>query len=90
VFDANTDGTRKKFGLIPTATALSHYSKYEASELPASKDTKLVFYCSNESCGASHTAAEKAIIAGYDDVHVLPAGVMGWKDAGKDTKTYQN
>ena len=90
VFDANTEGTRKKQGLIPTAAALSHYSKYELSELPAAKDTKLVFYCASESCGASHTAAEKAVVAGYDDVSVLPAGVMGWKNAGKPTKAYQN
>lgn len=90
VFDANTDSTRKKLGLIPTATALSHYSKYAASELPASTDTKLVFYCASESCRASDTAAEKAVLAGYDDVNVLPAGIRGWRDAKKETKTYQN
>jgi hypothetical protein len=48
VLDANGDDFRKDNGVIPNATLLSHFSKYDVEkELPASKDAKLVFYCSN-------------------------------------------
>jgi rhodanese-related sulfurtransferase len=81
--DANGDVTRKKRGVIPGAVRLSDYETYSAKELPADKARALVFYCANEQCGASHTAAEKARLAGYRDVRVLPAGIFGWIDAGK-------
>lgn len=81
--DANGDVTRKKRGVIPGAVRLSDYETYLPAELPADKARPLVFYCANEQCGASHTAAEKAIVAGYRDVRVLPAGILGWVDAGK-------
>lgn len=87
--DANNIVTRKKHGTIPGATLLSHYDKYEMSELPADKSRKLVFFCANQSCGASHTAAEKALLAGYTDVAVLPAGIAGWRAAGKQVTTIQ-
>jgi rhodanese-related sulfurtransferase len=69
--DANGETTRKRMGVIPGATLLTDYA------------TKLVFYCSNEHCGASHVAAGKARAAGYRDVAVLPAGIAGWRGAGK-------
>lgn len=81
--DANGPTTRQKKGVIPGAVRLSDYETYAASELPADKAKPLVFYCANEQCGASHTAAEKAIVAGYRDVRVLPAGIKGWAEAGK-------
>ncbi len=86
--DANGASVRAEFGSIPGAVLLSNYKTYEVSELPA-KDTKLVFYCSNEQCGASHAAAAKAAAAGYSKVAVLPAGIMGWKKAGQETSTVQ-
>jgi rhodanese-related sulfurtransferase len=58
-------------------------ARRDPGELPADKARALVFYCANEQCGASHTAAEKARLAGYRDVRVLPAGIFGWIDAGK-------
>lgn len=85
--DANGPETRTKFGIIPGAVLLTSSSKYEPSkELPSAKDTKLVFYCANVKCKASHKAAERALEAGYTDVNVLPAGVAGWKDAGQKTE----
>lgn len=81
--DANGEATRKKRGVIPGAVQLSDYETYSAAELPADKSKALVFYCANEQCGASHTAAEKAAKAGYKDVRVLPAGIAGWVAAGK-------
>jgi len=86
VLDANGADYRKQNGIIPGAVLLTHYQKYDlAKELPAAKDAKLVFYCANTECGASHTAAQKALEAGYTDVSVLPDGLMGWKQAGQPT-----
>lgn len=83
--DANGEQTRKKMGVIPGARLLSDAESYAVSELPANKDKPLVFYCGNTSCGASHTAASRAITAGYTHVKVLPVGIAGWVSAGKKT-----
>jgi rhodanese-related sulfurtransferase len=84
VLDANGSETRAKFGVIPNAKLLTSAVNYDvAKELPAAKDSKLVFYCANTMCSASHQAAEKAASAGYTDVSVLPDGIKGWKDAGQ-------
>jgi len=62
---------------------LTNYSEFDASkELPAAKDQKLIFYCANTHCGASHEAAERAKEAGFMNVAVLPEGIMGWQKAG--------
>ena len=89
VLDSNGDKTRKQFGKIPNATLLSDYKKFDKSELPREKDAKLVFYCSNTQCGASHASAGVAMSEGYKDVNILPAGIMGWKEAGQKTETVQ-
>ena len=48
VFDANHASTREKFGIIAGAHMLSSYDNYDvAKELPADKNTKLVFYCAD-------------------------------------------
>jgi rhodanese-related sulfurtransferase len=86
VFDANGDKTRAKFGVIPGAVLLSDIASYPLDVLPAAKDRKLVFYCANTKCTASHVAAQRALDAGYADVSVLPDGIMGWKQAGKATQ----
>ena len=86
VLDANQADFRAKNGVIPDAKLLSSAVKYDAAkELPQAKDQKLVFYCANEKCTASKTAAERAIEAGYTDVNVLPVGLQGWKSAGQPT-----
>ncbi len=85
--DANGEGTRKKLGVIPGALLLSDSETFTTSELPPQKSRPLVFYCANTHCGASHEAAEKAIVAGYTNVKVLPAGIAGWVKAGKKTQT---
>jgi rhodanese-related sulfurtransferase len=88
VLDANNTSFRAKNGVIPGAVLLTNFQGYDvAKELPQSKDSKLVFYCANTHCGASHAAAEKAVTAGYTDVNVLPDGLMGWKKAGQPTST---
>jgi rhodanese-related sulfurtransferase len=83
--DANATPTRQRFGVIPGAVLLSDYEAYLPSELPADKSKGLVFYCTNEHCGASEEAASRALTAGYTDVKVLPAGILGWTKAGKQT-----
>jgi tRNA pseudouridine-54 N-methylase len=45
--DCNRETTRKKNGVVPGAILVSSDDNYAASELPADKSTKLVFYCSN-------------------------------------------
>lgn len=86
VLDANGADFRKQNGIIPGAVLLTHFQKYDAAkELPAAKDARLVFYCANTQCTASHAAAKKALEAGYTDVSVLPDGLLGWKKAGQPT-----
>ncbi len=45
--DCNSDRTRKKLGVLPGAIAVTDEDTYAASELPADKTTKLVFYCAD-------------------------------------------
>jgi hypothetical protein len=48
VYDANHSATRERFGIIPSAHLLSSSDKYDVTkELPADKNTKLVFYCAD-------------------------------------------
>jgi len=81
--DANGDATRKQMGVIPGAVLLTDMDSI--GNLPADKAKRLVFYCANTACSASHYAAEKAIAAGYTRVKVLPDGIAGWVKAGKKT-----
>ncbi len=84
VCDANGDGVRESYGIIPGAILLTSSSSYDvAGELPASKDDPLVFYCSSARCSAAPSAARRAKDAGYSDVYVLPEGIKGWVEAGK-------
>ncbi len=81
--DANGDRTRQKMGVIPGAVLLTDSETFMPAELPTDKSKTLVFYCANQSCGASHDAASKARTAGYTNVKVLPDGIAGWVKAGK-------
>jgi rhodanese-related sulfurtransferase len=91
VFDANGEKTRAKHGFVPGAVLLTSSSKYDvAKELPATKDSGLVFYCANAKCSASEAAARRAMEAGFTNVAVMPDGIMGWKDAGQRTEMPQS
>ena len=68
---------------MPGAVLLSSYDGYNVKELPAAKDTKLVFYCGGKACTAAPKAATMAKNAGYSDVNVMRAGISGWVAAGK-------
>jgi rhodanese-related sulfurtransferase len=86
IVDVNDDETRKEKGMVPGATKLSSYDKYAMSELPADKSATIIFYCYNTLCPASGLAADRAIDAGYKDVRVMKAGIIGWKEATEKTK----
>lgn len=83
IFDANGKETRMSQGIIPTAVLLPSASEYDLAVLPKDKATPVVFYCANERCTASHTAAKRAAQSGYSDVAVLSPGIAGWVKAGK-------
>ena len=72
---------------IPGAILLSSSGSYDpAAELPANTATNLIFYCGNDDCRASDGAAKRARDAGYSNVHLMRAGIAGWKAAGKRTE----
>lgn len=84
VCDANSDDTRKRYGVVPDAVLLTNYRDYDvATELPADRSGRLVFYCHSEMCGAAGDAARKAVKAGYRDVWVMAPGIQGWAEAGQ-------
>ena len=83
VLDANNSEARKDVGVVPGAILLTSYNQYAVSELPKDKNTTLVFYCYNSYCQASHMAAARALQAGYKDVRVMKAGIVGWNAVNK-------
>lgn len=83
VYDVNSKETRSKHGVIPGARLLEAASSYPLTELPTTTDSMLVFYCANERCTASHTAAERATQAGFSSVYVLSPGIVGWQKSGE-------
>lgn len=83
VLDANNEQARAEAGMVPGALKLSSYNQYNLTELPADKNITLVFYCYNSYCQASHMAAARALQAGYKDVRVMKAGIVGWNAANK-------
>ena len=85
VFDANGDKTRHELGTLPTATLLTSSSEYDLSVLPKDKSASLLFYCANTHCTACETAAKRASGAGYKNITVMRAGIMGWSKAGQAT-----
>ena len=71
---------------VPGARSLDPVG-FAESDLPADRDTELVFYCSNFLCRKAPNAARRARDMGYRNVHVMSAGISGWVDAGMPTET---
>jgi rhodanese-related sulfurtransferase len=87
IFDANVPRVRKMFGSIPQAVLLGSHNAYRPDKVrPKNKAEKLGFYCANTRCGASLTAAKRALDSGYKDVGFMPDGIMGWRKAKLPTK----
>lgn len=87
VFDVNSDESYAEHH-VPGARHAA-YDGVTADTLtgvdPAAHE--VVFYCANESCHASHTAAEAAVALGYQHVTVMSGGIQGWVAAGKPVET---
>jgi len=80
--DINVEEVRAEYGLLPGALLLETASGYAAAVLPGDKARKLVFYCLNRLCTASHTAAARAKGFGYPNVYVMSEGIKAWQEAG--------
>ena len=85
VYDANHRETYDEHH-VPGATWVD-YDGVTREQLPTDTSTPLVFYCHNESCSASHVAAESAVAMGFSDVSVMGAGITGWVAAGQPVET---
>lgn len=70
---------------VPGAKHLDPTS-YGADDLPAEKNSLLVFYCSNVLCRKAPNAARRAKSMGYTNVHVMSAGISGWLGAQLPTE----
>ena len=83
VIDVNSRDSWTK-ARVPGARNLDP-AGYAASDLPAEKDSTVVFYCSNFLCRKAPNAARRAQQMGYDDVRVMSAGISGWLGASLPT-----
>jgi len=81
VFDNNAKNVYDT-GHVPGAKWVD-YEHISATDLPADKEATLVFYCANEHCTACHEGAGSALKLGFKKVFIMPAGIAGWKKAGK-------
>lgn len=66
---------------VPGALHLNP-AKYDQNDLPADKESAIVFYCSNPMCRKAPNAARRAEKMGYTNVKVMSAGISGWVSAG--------
>jgi rhodanese-related sulfurtransferase len=62
-------------------------ASFRAEDLPADKNSSLVFYCSNLLCRKAPNAARRAARFGYSDVSVMSAGIHGWMNGGFPTES---
>ncbi len=81
IFDANSAESYRE-GHVPSAKWIA-FDKVTAQALPPDRKAMLIFYCFNELCRASHIAGNTAAGLGYTNVHVMTAGIRGWKKANK-------
>ena len=84
VYDANLADTRERFGVIDGAhlPQLIRPITMSLRSYPPTKTPRLVFYCFDKRCMASHEAARRAIDAGYKNVSVMGDGIVGWRIMG--------
>jgi rhodanese-related sulfurtransferase len=71
---------------VPGALTLDPLA-YEEKDLPANRNTTLVFYCSNLFCRKAPNAARRAEGMGYRNVFVMSAGISGWLSAHLPTES---
>lgn len=85
VFDVNSRQSWAS-ARVPGARNLDPVG-FAAGDLPAEKSSPLVFYCSNYLCRKAPNAARRAEQMGYQDVHVMSAGISGWLSAKLPTES---
>jgi rhodanese-related sulfurtransferase len=85
VLDVNSRQSRLT-ARVPGARPLDSMG-YEESDLPADRDSTLVFYCSNFMCRKAPNAARRAKDMGYRNVYVMSAGIRGWVGASLPTES---
>lgn len=83
-FDVNSRQSWMK-AHVPGALHLDP-AAYQDSDLPADKNSALVFYCSNPLCRKAPNAARRAKGMGYTNVRVMSAGISGWLNAQLPTE----
>jgi len=81
IVDNNTKHVWSR-GHVPGAVNFDP-ADYQESDLPADKETMLIFYCSGFFCGAAPYAAQRARKMGYPHVYVMSEGIAGWIDKNK-------
>lgn len=79
--DARPEKKFKK-GSVPTAVNIP-YRKFDqlTQQLPAAKDTELIFFCGGYKCPLSPKSAVKAAQLGYTKTKLFQAGYPAWKKA---------
>lgn len=87
IFDVNAE-PRWLAARVPGANHLDPLG-FTASDLPADRETALVFYCSNPLCRKAPNAARRARGMGYRNVRVMSAGISGWLKADLPTESGQ-
>jgi rhodanese-related sulfurtransferase len=76
VVDANSPTTRKQWGTLPGAVLLTNSYSFDMAEIGNDKGKQIVFYCGGVGC-------KRAQAAGYQNVTVMEAGIVGWVEAGQ-------
>jgi rhodanese-related sulfurtransferase len=61
--------------------------EFQETDLPADKNSSLVFYCSNLFCRKAPNAARRAKSIGYSNVKVMSAGISGWLSSDLPTES---
>lgn len=70
--------------------AVTETTEESLSKVIATKDTSVVFYCTNAACPASAHAIMKAIDAGYTNLYKYKAGIEDWVEKGFQTVKDEN
>lgn len=84
VFDVNSPQSWAR-AHVPGATNLDP-AAFTETDLPADRESNLVFYCSNPLCRKAPSAAKRAKKMGYPNSKVMSAGITGWLDAKLPTE----
>ena len=79
-YDCNSPGSFDQ-AHVPGAIRLDP-AAFGTADLPADRNARLVFYCSNPFCRKAPNAARRAGDLGYANVRVMSAGIQGWLKAG--------